>query len=43
MAYEGYTTAQLQLEVILHEEGRVTQPAKLLKAVKAEIARRKAA
>ncbi len=39
---DGYTTAELKLQVILHNEGRVTQPAKLLKALKAEIKRRNA-
>jgi hypothetical protein len=41
MPYTGYTTAELELQVVLHEEGRVTQPARLLKALKAEIALRK--
>lgn len=41
MNYEGYTTAELGLKVIRHEEGRVTLPAKMLREVKAEIARRK--
>lgn len=39
-AYPGYTTAELGLMIIRHEEGRVTQPAHLLKAIKAEIGRR---
>ncbi len=35
-----YTTAELQLKILRHQEGRVTQPAKLLKAIRAEIASR---
>jgi phosphoribosylformylglycinamidine (FGAM) synthase-like amidotransferase family enzyme len=37
----SYTTAELELMVIRHKEGRVTLPAKMLKEVKAEIACRK--
>lgn len=40
--YPGYTTAELGLMVARHEEGRVTQPAKMLADIKAEIARRAA-
>jgi len=40
MNMTGYTTAQLKLQVILHEEGRVILPAKMLKEVKTEIAKR---
>jgi hypothetical protein len=35
-----YTAAELDLMVIRHTEGRVTLPAKMLRAVKAEIASR---
>jgi hypothetical protein len=38
-----YTVAQLELQVILHREGRVTLPAKMLKKVEAEIVRRNGA
>lgn len=37
-----YTTAELELKVLRHQEGRVTLPAKMLARVKAEIVRRKA-
>lgn len=43
MDMTGYTTAELGLKVLRHQEGRVTLPAKMLKEVKAEIARRKGA
>ena len=39
-AYPAYTTAELQLMVIRHEEGRVTQPANALGIIKGEITRR---
>ena len=35
-----FTTAELKLKVYRHQEGRVTLPAKMLAAVKAEIASR---
>ena len=40
--YTGYTTAELRLQLILHDEGRVTQPRKLLDAVRREIKEREA-
>jgi len=39
-AYPAYTVAELKLMVLLHEEGRVTQPAKALGIIKGEITRR---
>lgn len=38
--YPGYTTAELGLKVIRHEEGTTTLPAAMLAGIKAEIARR---
>jgi hypothetical protein len=38
-----YTTAELGLKVLRHQEGSVTLPRKMLEQVKAEIAKRKAA
>jgi hypothetical protein len=38
--YPGYTTAELGLKVIRHNEGSVTMPAKMLADIKAEISRR---
>lgn len=40
--YPGHTTAELKLKVLRHEEGRVTQPAPMMRVIKAEIARREA-
>lgn len=37
-----YTTAQLKLQVVLHQEGRVTLPSKMLQEVKALISERAA-
>ena len=40
--YPGYTTAELGLMLIKHEECRVIYPANQLKDIRAEIARRAA-
>ncbi len=43
METTGYTTAELASMIVRIEEGRLYLPAKMLKEVKAEIARRKSA
>lgn len=39
--FSGYTKAELELMLVRHQEGRVTRPAKALKEIKEEIARKK--
>lgn len=41
MNWNLYTKAELELALIKHSEGRITYPAKMLKEIRAEIARRK--